>query len=145
MGKRMHTIGSLLEVGYSEYPTSNSGTSRQKKSQKILLTSFCHLFNVYITRVISPEQWLYICSTKHCIAVAFSNNHVAHTKRSDLEAFVVVVVAVVVVVVSGAVMITCEWRCCLIGSTLTNSPRRRLSNSVSETEKANFLVADRGF
>ena len=34
-------------------------------------------------------------------------------------------------VASGAVMITCEWRCCLIGNTRTSSPLKRLSSSAS--------------
>lgn len=42
---------------------------------------------------------------------------------------------VCVCVASGAVMITCEWRCCLIGNTRTSSPRKRLSSSASVKEK----------
>lgn len=39
-----------------------------------------------------------------------------------------------VCVANGAVMITCEWRCCLIGNTRTSSPRKRLSSSASVRE-----------
>ena len=47
---------------------------------------------------------------------------------------------VVVWVVIGAVMITWEWRCCLMGSTRTSSPRRRLSNSVSKRKKLRIKI-----
>lgn len=40
-----------------------------------------------------------------------------------------------VVWVSGAVMMTWEWRCCLMGRTRTSSPRNTLSNSGSKRQK----------
>lgn len=46
---------------------------------------------------------------------------------------------VCVCVASGAVMITCEWRCCLIGNTRTSSPRKRLSSSASFARRMTWI------
>ena len=44
-------------------------------------------------------------------------------------------------VVKGAVITTCEWRCCLIGKTRTtfSSPRNKLSSSASANKNQKHI------